>query len=318
MKDQRIVLLSSAGTGTAFASTLALRRNWGDTIKIIVADSNPQNLVTCSLISDKYYQVPLNHEAAFKDTIEKIILDENVDTYIPFIDHEIYLGALLYEEKFKDNNLTLQVRNSNMADICNDKYKTFLFLTENNILTPHCYQFDESIPGSGSLIIKPRKGFGSKVIRVSEVKENLSKYSFENYIIQEECERPEVTVDVCFDKKKYFFSYVCRERIEIKSGVCTKARLFYDKEIEYIAYKIANKLNLSSFCFQIMKNKGKWAVTDINARLGAGTVMSVATGMDFFSGMFAILWGGDPSVYFKPLQKETYVTRQYSEFVMNA
>ena len=66
-----------------------------------------------------------------------------------------------------------------------------------------------------------------------------------------------------------------------------------------------------------MKHKQEWLVTDINARLGAGTAISVAVGLDFFSGMFAVLWGEDPSQYFIPLEKETFVTRQYSEFVMN-
>jgi hypothetical protein len=93
--------------------------------------------------------------------------------------------------------------------------------------------------------------------------------------------------------------------------------LFYDKKLENIAYILADKLNLHSFCFQVMKYKGEWAVTDVNARLGAGTGMSVFAGLGFFSAMFAIMWGEDPSVYFKPLQKEIYVTRQYSDFIMN-
>ena len=65
-----------------------------------------------------------------------------------------------------------------------------------------------------------------------------------------------------------------------------------------------------------MKYKGEWAVTDVNARLGAGTAMSYAAGMDFFSGMFAILWDEDPSEYFRLLGKETFITRQYNDFLM--
>jgi hypothetical protein len=93
--------------------------------------------------------------------------------------------------------------------------------------------------------------------------------------------------------------------------------LFYDKKLEGIAFTLADKLNLCAFCFQVMKYKGEWAVTDINPRLGAGTGMSFVTGMDFFSAMFAILWDEDPSRYFRPLTKEIYVTRQYSDFIMN-
>jgi carbamoylphosphate synthase large subunit len=227
------------------------------------------------------------------------------------------LGALLYEKKFKNDKLNLQVKTAEIAEICDDKYQTFLFLSESNILTPKCYLTNATVMNYDGLIIKPRKGYGSKIIKLSENRNDISKFNPESYIIQQECERPEMTVDVCYDKISGFFNYICRERVEVKSGVCTKARLFQDKKIEKIALVIAQKLDLSSFCFQLMKYQGEWAVTDINARLGAGTAISVAVGLDFFSGMFALLWGEDPSKYFKPLQKEMFVTRQYSEFVMN-
>jgi len=317
MEKSKVILVSSAGTGTAFASVLALRKNWGSSLKIIAVDSNPKYLVTSSLFSDKYFQVPLNNDNKFKSELEAILITENVDTYIPHIDHEIYLGALIYKEKSLTNILTLQVKNPEIADICDDKFKTFLFLSENNIKTPYCYLINEFNKNSASLIIKPRKGFGSQIIRLSEVKNDIYKYNPEYYIIQQECKKPEITVDVCYDRKDNKFNYICRERIETKSGVCSKARLFYDNKIEEIALSIADKLELSSFCFQLMKYQDEWSVTDINARLGAGTAMSVAAGMDFFSGMYAILWGEDSSEYFRPLEKETFVTRQYAEFVMN-
>lgn len=317
MKYLKTVLLSSAGTGAAYSSAVALRKNWGDSIRILTADINPSNLVTCSLIADKHFEVPLNDDTSYKKSLYSILSKENVDTYIPFIDHEIYIGALLYEENADLHQVSLQVKTSEIADICNDKYKTFAFLTENQILTPQTFLISEQDFNDPRCIIKPRKGFGSKIIRKSDFVTNFSDFDPEKYLIQYECSRPEITVDVCYDKSREYFTYVCRERIEVKSGVCTKARLFLNKEIELIAFKIAERLNLSSFCFQLMDFDGAFAVTDINARLGAGTAMSVAAGMDFFSGMFAILWGDDPSKYFRSLQKEIFVTRQYSEFVMN-
>ena len=317
MKNFKTILLSSAGTGTAFASMLALRKNWGNSIKVITVDSNPRNLVTSSILADKFIQVPLNSDDKFKKKLIEIITEEKVDTYIPFIDHEVWIGAKINEEKIFNHKIALQVQNSELAEICDDKYKTFLFLSEYNILTPHCYLINEPIESEENLIIKPRRGFGSCIIRLSVNREELSTYSIESHIVQQECEKPEITVDVCYDKGRNYFNYVCRERLETKSGVCTKARLFKDDKIERTALILAQKLDLSSFCFQVMKHKQEWLVTDINARLGAGTAISVAVGLDFFSGMFAVLWGEDPSQYFIPLEKETFVTRQYSEFVMN-
>jgi carbamoylphosphate synthase large subunit len=313
----KTVLIGSSGAGNAFSSAIALRRNWGNSVEIISIDINPKYLVTSSLLSDKFYQVPETRTPEFKKSLVKILLEENVDTYIPFIDAEIFIAASLYEEKKFKEKLNLQVKNSKIANLCNDKYETFLWLSELNILTPLCFKEVAQIHNNEKLILKPRKGFGTNVIRLSEIKDTFSHYNFEEYIIQQECEKPEITIDVSYDKTRNFFNFVCRERLEVKNGVCTKARLFCDKKLEKSAFTIADKLDLSSFCFQVMKYKGEWAVTDINARLGAGTSMSFAAGMDFFSGMFAILWGEDPSEYFRPLQKETFVTRQYCEFLMN-
>jgi carbamoylphosphate synthase large subunit len=272
--------------------------------------------VTCSLLSDKHIQVPLNQKIEFKIVLDEIILKEDVDTYVPIIDNEIYIGALLYKEKLINQNTKLQVKDPEIADICLDKYKTFLFLSEYNILTPYCYLTDEQLNTEENLVIKPRRGYASQFERLKDGKD-VSEYNKETYLIQQECDKPEVTVDVCYDRNKNFFSYVCRERIEIKSGVCTKARLFYDNKIGDLAFRIADKLQLCSFCFQLMSYKKEWVLTDLNARLGAGTPMSVATGLDFFSAMFAILWQDDPSIYFRPLKKETFVTRQYADFLMN-
>lgn len=313
----KTVLIGSSGTANAFSSVLALRRNWNGDVKIVAVDSNPANLVTSSLLSDKFHRVPETSRPDFKYAITQIINEENVDTYIPFIDEEIFVLAFLCKQNVLSRNLYLQVKDPDIADLCNDKLKTYEWLSEMNILTPQSFKIDKAYVNDGRHVIKRRRGYGSKIIRLSEIKEDLSQYNPDDYIIQYECEKPEITIDVCFDQKRNFFRYVCRERIETKGGVCTKARLFFDKSLERTAYTLADRLSLNSFCFQVMNYKGDWAVTDINARPGAGTGMSVAAGMDFFSAMFAILWDEDPAQYFRPLQKETYVTRQYSDFIMN-
>lgn len=315
-KFNKTVLISSAETGVAFASALALRRTWGNSVRIITADINEAHLVTCSLLSNKHIQVPLNQSQGFKKCLEGIILDEAIDTYIPVIDTEIYIGALLFSENRMNKGTAVQVIDPGVADICLDKYRTFKYLSENNILTPMCYLTNERINTRENLILKLRKGYASQFEQIHGDLD-LSRLDPETYLIQDECARPEITVDVCYDMANGFFSYICRERIEVKSGVCTKARLFYDDETGMLAFTLAEKLKLSSFCFQLMRYKDKWAVTDINARLGAGTPVSVAAGLDFFSAMFAILWKGDPSVFFRKLQKEVFITRQYSDFVMN-
>ena len=73
---------------------------------------------------------------------------------------------------------------------------------------------------------------------------------------------------------------VCRERLEVKAGVCTKARVFTDPQIGDLAERLGAGLGLEgAFCFQVMRDAARgWVVTDVNARHGAGSRMSAAVG----------------------------------------
>lgn len=311
-KKDHIVLLGSAGVGTAYASAKALRKNFN--VEIVAADINPSHLVTTNLLSDFYEQV---HEAAcddFENGIIRIIEKYNIDTYIPFVDKEIHKVAGLYYSGKLKNNISLQVKNPDIAQTCNDKYLAYNWLKENNIPTPATYLIQNHNDLKSGLILKPRTGFGSTIQKVVNPDEIFIN-NLDKYILQEQCQLPEVTIDVHYSSKYDFFRYMCRERIETKSGVCTKARLFQDQYLGELALTLAKKLKLSSFCFQVMQVNKEYVVTDINPRLGAATAMSVAVGQDHFSAMFANLWGENPEKYFIDFFEEKYVTRQYCEFI---
>ena len=171
------------------------------------------------------------------------------------------------------------------------------------------------------LFIKPRNGFGSHGAR--HITRNailaMKQDQLQDFIVQEVCSSPEVTVDVFFDKSLDDCAVVCRERIEIKSGVCTKARLFADANLKAIARLIGLTLEKrGSFCFQVMRAKDKWVVTDLNLRPGAGTALSCAIGADFFSALHATRCGERGIDMIDTSLIETgdcFVTRQYIEYV---
>lgn len=312
-QKNHVVLLGSAGVGTAYASAKALRKYFN--VKIISVDTNPSHLVTANLFSDSYIQIPVISCDNFNDIILDIINKYEVDTYIPFIDNEVYKAALLYESGKIKHDLSIQLKDSSVAFTCMDKYTTFNWLRTNGFPTPDTYVIENKQQLKEGYILKPRKGFGSQIQKISKEHEPYI-VNFKNLIMQKQCSLPEITVDVHYSKQFKFFEYACRERIETKSGVCTKAKIFKEPSLGEMALSLAKKMKLSSFCFQVMKTENEYAITDINPRLGAGTAMSNAVGLDFHSAMYANLWGLNPEKYFNKLVKEKYVTRQYCEFVM--
>lgn len=307
------VLISTAGTNNAFAAVRSLKNNFPDCY-IVSADVNPSYLITASLFTDEHLVVPPVNDAEFPDFMVKALRELNIDTYIPFIDAEIRIAAELFEKQKISAVKFLQIKSPAIALICENKLHTYHFLSNEKLPTPMTSSLEQPFDAD-NYILKPITGFGShtKSITRHELKEVLEQ---DQFILQEKCLKPEITVDVLYSKKYDIFKYVCRERIQVKAGVCSKARLFLDEKIGRIAHAVADALNIFAFCFQLMHLNGKWVITDINARLGGGTAMCAAAGLDFYAAMFAVLWDKDPTRFLSDFEGQCYVTRQYSEYLM--
>jgi hypothetical protein len=136
-------------------------------------------------------------------------------------------------------------------------------------------------------------------------------------LVEEFCHGPEITIEIF--NTKGLFSTICRERIETKGGVCTKARIFFDSNLQTLAKRICAVISLPpAICVQVMKNSNNtWVVTDVNPRLGAGTSMSSAYGWSLGSALFAYLLNRDPRQWFTEQKKERYIVRTYQDIVMH-
>lgn len=314
----RVVLLGAAGTGTAFAIVTRLRSSWGTDIKIVLTDVNDEHLVSASVLADVFYKVPVAKDPIFRERIMEILLAEKVTTYIPILNDELVLAADLSKlVAYKD----IDFWSSDIYAACVDKDFADKWLFRLGIRTPEAATLEQLQEEGRVWFTKPRNGFGSKGIGYLTSAEVLALPDSDRkgLLIQEVCSSPEVTVDSFWDSEKNNGFAYCRERIEIKSGVCTKSKLFHDAELSIIARSIAQALRQKgTICFQAMRSPRGWVVTDLNLRSGAGTAMTCAAGFDVLSAAFACRSGLDYSKYLKPIEfgDEIYVTRQYSEFVM--
>ena len=316
----RTILLGGGGTGTSFAIATRIRANWGNRVKIIVTDVFDSELVTSSIISDKFFKVPFANTSDFEDALIEIILKEKIDVYIPVLNDEIVVAwRLMSDPRFKD----IDFWSSEVHASCIDKSYSQNWLRINGIPVPAIYSFENVLEEKGSYIIKPRSGSGGRGVSIMSWIEllNLPDEIKDGILVQEICEKPEVTVDSFFDCDANIGYSYARERLEVKAGVCTKARLFFDKELDAIAKKIGQALRQrGTICFQLMKNQSGWVVTDFNLRSGAGTAMTCAAGYDVLSAAYACRIGEDYSKFVSQMKinEVHFITRQYSEFVMTS
>ncbi len=315
-------VVCASGSGVSFGLIQRLRSRWGEKVHIIGLDSNPAPLVTASVVVDEFYTVCQSNERVFLDQISDI-LDKHDGAHVyPALNSDFTaLSEIRKLEKFRNCDFVCPV--DDKIKFVKDKLALFEALSAINVPTPKLFTTKDIENGccDDELFVKPRDGCGSKGARKVNKKELVTydRKLLNSIIVQEVCQKPEVTVDVFIDIVRGDFAAVCRERVEIKAGVCTKARIFADKGLEKIAEQLCEFFGMSGgFCFQVMKIFGKWVVIDLNFRLGAGTALSCAIGADFFSAMHGSRCGECGIDYIDLSwikQGDCYVTRQYTEYI---
>lgn len=299
------VLITSAGTGSAYATAEAISLFFNDQIELYLADINDKHLVSSTNFKANFIKTPRINDSTYFDFVRNLIESIQFDIIIPFIDQDVKIFAQLSS----DYNFITPLENIQSASICYDKYETFKWLRAKQIDTPETNLLDNFESSKFDYIIKSRNGFGSLIMDYNIENVEKVKSKTHEFVCQKRLKNPEITIDVF--NSNGVFEYICRERIETKSGVCTKARLFKDEKLESLAHKISIGLNLKYFCFQVMQYNDNWFVTDINPRLGSGTPMSRVVGLDFFAAMVSDLLGFNVDRFFHFINEERFVTRQF-------
>lgn len=313
---KRSVLIGGGGTGTAFAIATRLQALWHDRVRLIVTDIFDRDLVTTSLLADAFYQVPRADHPDFAQVLGQILENEEIDIYIPLLNAEIRTAWTL--PKLQSLDIWLAGPGPELLD----KAAADPWLLAHEVRVPKQLSDLQGRPNDENWFVKPRDGLGSRGARTLSVAEirALDEEVQAESIIQEICETPEITIDSFYDAETGFTRAYCRERLETKAGVCTKARVFFEPELAEFAAKIGAGLGQrGAICFQAMRSQEGWCVTDLNLRSGAGTALTVAAGYDVLAASYACRTG-ERYEYFVPQidpDAEILVTRQYSEFVMS-
>jgi carbamoylphosphate synthase large subunit len=317
---RRRVWLGAAGTTTAFGILKSIREVWGDKVTVVAADTNPAHLVAASALSDAFEQVPPAADPCFRSYLVNALKRHGIDTVVPILDEEIVLVASLREDgTLLDGTFVTLAPSSATAKVCLDKLATYHWLVSNGFPTPKTCLPKEAAWRPDGWLMKPRTGHGS--IGVVDVRsENVFRQvsaDGSEMIVQERCQPPECTLDAFISRRDSYSRVLCRERLEVKAGVCSKARIFEDPSLASLATRVGRGLNLlGTFCVQVMRSPSsdEWLITDVNPRPGGGTRMCAAVGVDFLAATLADAWGLDVGPLLSKLVGERFVTRQYEEY----
>lgn len=229
-----------------------------------------------------------------------IIVEKKVDLIIPGIEIDMKLWNL-HRGLIEKMGVKVLLNDSNLIDLCSDKWVFYKYMRENNI----SYSIQSSLDTNYSLLketlgeillVKPRRGFGSKgIVKIENEKvfESIKDEVGSNLMVQEYIgsDDEEYSCSAFCDGQGSFFDLMILKRKLSKDGFTEKAWVVEDEEL-------VNAVSDLSFCFkpigptnfQFRKNSdNKIKLLEINPRISSSTSIRSAFGynesvmaVDFF------------------------------------
>lgn len=283
--------VTAGGTGSAWHISNIVKKYFSDRIELYISDINDKELVSSAVLADHFFKVPLATSPDYADTMYKLLEENHIDLIIPLIPWEQDLFSS-DNEKFSKLGIKSAAPDLKLANQLNNKIGLNEFCKEHNIPTIKLYD-KESINEDDFYFIKPVNGFGAAGARKISGRDLINEIKFDReYVIQEFCEGPEITLEVFNHNNELHM--IERERLEAKSGVCTKAKIVNLPEAEEIIRIFTKYFDFPKvFNIQFIKKNNEWKVMDINLRLAAGTGLSNAAGFQLIRAYLSSMLGDE-------------------------
>ncbi|SHI42305.1 carbamoyl-phosphate synthase large subunit [Clostridium cavendishii DSM 21758] len=297
---------------TAIGKRVQLIKYLEGEFEIIGVDAS--DLAPASYFVNKFYKVPKFTEDGYIEELLKVCRIENIKVLIPLYELEFSLLSK-NREKFNEVGTTILLSNTEIIEVCNDKMKTYEYLTSKDIECPKCYKDEEieemifkSEEEKLPLIIKPRDGMGSSnVFKINKIEELEFFYKYvRKPLVQQFVEGDEYTVDVLCDFNGQPIYVVPRERLEVRAGEVVKSKTVKDKQIiDYTLnlIEVFNELRdskgialMGPLTFQFFKTEeGQVFFLELNPRFGGGVPLSIEAGANYGKAIKKMINGEDIS-----------------------
>ena len=258
--------------------------------------SNSDDLSVAFKYADKSVVSPLIYDKTYILFLLDYCQENKIDILISLFDIDLLVLAR-NKEKFARIGTKVIVSSPEITDICNDKWKTYLYLKENGFNVPQTFlnlQSTMSAITKGKLnypiIVKPRFGCGSISMAVAEDEQSLLylynqtvrtvnrsylKYEStgeEDKVIFQEClQGQEYGADIINDLEGHFVNTVVKKKIAMRAGETDIAELCDQPEIVTTAEKLGKLTgHIANMDCDLFLVDGKAYILELNARFGGG------------------------------------------------
>jgi carbamoyl-phosphate synthase large subunit len=262
---------------------------------------------------------PTTHRSYLSD-IREIVRVQGVDLLVPTVDLD--LKALARQRKsLASLGCQVLVSSPRVVEICQDKRQTHDFLTKAGIDTPQTVSLDdqfENQPLPYPCYVKPWDGFASRFNTIAQTKQDLVHLGRKvpHAICQALVIGHEFTCDVYVDMSHRVRCVVPRQRLEVRSGEVSKARVVMNPDLINVAAQVVQRLKAGPgvITVQLIKTPtSEIKVIEINPRFGGGVPLSIRARADFPKWILQEITGQVPSIDEVTIQEDLVMLRYDQE-----
>ncbi len=308
------ILFTSAGRRSYILNYF--RNSLGSEGEIHAVNSSP--ISPAFSAADHFATAPLIYDESYIPFLTSYCKENKIDLIIPLFDIDLYVLAQ-NRKKFTDIGTALLVSSEDFVEICNDKWKTYEFLTKNKFYVPKTYiSLDEAKKALSAgeikfpLILKPRWGCGSISIHTATDIDELNclykiakRRIFDTYLkyesmadeehcvlIQEYINGQEYGADIFNDLSGNYVNCAVKVKKGMRSGETDCAVTVADEKISAICKRLGKLTqHIANLDVDIFEKDGKHYILEMNPRFGGGYPFSHLAGADLPSAIIKWLKG---------------------------
>lgn len=274
--------------------------------KIFAANSS--NLSPAFLEADHTVVTPLIYDDSYISFLLQYCEYNKIDALISLFDIDLPILSQ-HKKEFEKIGTRVIVSRPEFIEVCNDKWKTYLFLKSNGFNVPTtCLTLGDAVDALNKgdlhfpLIVKPRWGMGSLCVFTADnktelqvfykkikrdIKKTYLKYESnedieKSVMIQQKINGQEFGLDVINDLNGEFQNTCVKKKLSMRAGETDSAEIVDSKELKTIGEKIGKLsrhiANLDVDVF--ISENGTPYVLEMNARFGGGYPFSYLAGVD--------------------------------------
>lgn len=277
------ILITGGGTTTAVSALKGLRMGGDPSLHVVMGDMSAD--CAGAHLGDEFVVMPAAGAADFRERIVQLCRQHHIDLVIPIIDFEFAAWSDV-RPILADHGVTVVISSRAALEQCQEKdctHALFERLGVPTIATWRAADIADPAKLPFPVYLKPRCGRASiDNYRADSLEEyHLVAHKVPDAIVQPFTSGAEVTIDCLSDLHGRFLAASPRLRQQVKSGQAYRSKTFRDAALETYAKTIAEALPIVGPCnIQCFLTDDGPRFFEINARFGAGSVLSMQAGLN--------------------------------------